>query len=340
MDRSTFLDRLRSARGRWESALARIPEARMTEPSLPGGWSVKDVVAHVAWSEREMAGVIRERALVGSPLWALDQDARNAAVWAENRDRPLGEVLAEERSVWAALLPGLESLTDEDLAERSRFREMSALPPGVLPWRIFAGSTFLHYDDHLRDLPTGDSPTGPVPELRTERLLLRRWREADREPFAAMGADPEVMTYLGPLLSRAQSDAMVDWIERRFDEHGFGLWAVEVAETGAFAGWVGLSVPSFQAPFMPAVEVGWRLARAQWGHGYAVEAARAAVGYGFGEAGLEEIVSFTVPANVRSRRVMERLGMTHDPAGDFDHPRLPEGDPLRRHVLYRLRRPA
>ena len=152
MDRSAFLDRVRSARGEWDAAIAAIPEERMTEPGPSGGWSVKDVIAHVAWSERQMVGVIRERALVGSPLWALDQDARNAAVHAENRERALREVLDDERAVWSELLPGLESLSDEDLADRSRFREMSGLPEGVLPWHIFAGSTFRHYEDHLRDL--------------------------------------------------------------------------------------------------------------------------------------------------------------------------------------------
>jgi uncharacterized protein (TIGR03083 family) len=152
MDRVEFLDRVRAARAEWDAVVAAIPEERMTEPGLPGGWSVKDVIAHVAWSEREMVGVIRERALVGSPLWGLDQDARNAAVHAENRDRPLGEVLDEERALWSALLPRLESLTDEDLSDRSRFRDMSRLPDGVLPWHIFAGSTFRHYEDHLRDI--------------------------------------------------------------------------------------------------------------------------------------------------------------------------------------------
>jgi RimJ/RimL family protein N-acetyltransferase len=175
------------------------------------------------------------------------------------------------------------------------------------------------------------------PELRTERLLLRRWRDGDRGPFAALNADPVVVEHLRSTLTRAESDAFVDRIEAGFREHGFGLWAVEVAGGGAFAGFVGLSVPSFEAHFTPAVEVGWRLARQHWGHGYAVEAARAAAAFGFEVVGLEEIVSFTVPANARSRRVMERLGMTHDPADDFDHPKLPEGHPLRRHVLYRLR---
>jgi RimJ/RimL family protein N-acetyltransferase len=181
--------------------------------------------------------------------------------------------------------------------------------------------------------------TSPGPELRTARLLLRRWRDGDRAPFAALNADPEVTEHLGGAMSRARSDALVDQIEAVFERRGFGMWAVEVAGTGDLAGFAGLSVPAFEAPFMPAVEIGWRLARAHWGHGYATEAALAAVAFGFDEARLDEIVSFTVPANVRSRRVMERLGMTHDPADDFDHPALPVPHPLRRHVLYRLRRP-
>jgi RimJ/RimL family protein N-acetyltransferase len=175
-----------------------------------------------------------------------------------------------------------------------------------------------------------------VSELETERLRLRRWREGDREPFAALNADPVVMEHFPALSSRAESDAMVDRIEAHFDRRGFGLWAVEVRDGAPFVGFVGLWTPMFEAHFTPAVEVGWRLAPAHWGHGYATEAARAAVDYGFVEHELEEIVAFTVPANFRSRRVMERLGMTHDPADDFDHPGIPVDDPLRRHVLYRL----
>ena len=175
--------------------------------------------------------------------------------------------------------------------------------------------------------------------MRTERLLLRRWRDADREPFAALNADPRVMELFPAALSRAESDAFVDRNEAAFEARGFGLWAVEVVDGGRFAGFVGLWVPSFEAHFTPAVEIGWRLAHEHWGHGYATEAARAAIAYGFDEVGLDEIVSFTTPANERSWRVMERLGMTHDPADDFDHPQVPVGHPLRRHVLYRLRRP-
>ena len=175
-------------------------------------------------------------------------------------------------------------------------------------------------------------------ELRTARLLLRRWRDEDRAPFAALNADPLVTEFLPGPLSRARSDALADRIAAHFAAHGFGLWAIEVPGQVPFAGFVGLAVPAFEAAFTPCVEVGWRLASACWGRGYATEGARAALAFGFARLGLAEIVSFTVPANVRSRRVMERLGMTHDPADDFDHPALPEGHPLRRHVLYRATR--
>jgi RimJ/RimL family protein N-acetyltransferase len=172
--------------------------------------------------------------------------------------------------------------------------------------------------------------------LRTDRLVLRRWRDADREPFAALNADPVVMERLTTTLTRSASDAMIDSIEADFDERGFGLWAVEVTDGPSCIGFVGLNVPGFEAEFTPCVEVGWRLARDAWGHGYATEAARAAIADGFTRVGLDEIVSFTTPGHTRSRAVMERLGMTHDPADDFGHPRLPEDHRLHRHVLYRL----
>ncbi len=174
------------------------------------------------------------------------------------------------------------------------------------------------------------------PELRTERLVMRRWRADDRPAFAALNADPEVMRHFPAPLTREQSDQMVDRIEARFDRHGFGLWAVEVAGTGRFIGFTGLAVPNFAAPFMPAVEIGWRLARSAWGHGYASEAARRVLGHAFGELGLGEVVSFTSTSNTRSMAVMERIGMVRDPDGDFDHPKVAEGHPLRRHVLYRI----
>ncbi|MFT3769573.1 MAG: GNAT family N-acetyltransferase [Minicystis sp.] len=179
-----------------------------------------------------------------------------------------------------------------------------------------------------------------APEIRTQRLLLRRWLPADRAPFAVINADPRVTEHLPGPLSRAQSDALVERIEAHFEQRGFGLWAVEIEGFTPCAGFVGLSVPRFEARFTPCVEVGWRLGAEHWGHGYATEAARAAVAFGFETLGLAEIVSFTVPANLRSRRVMERIGMTRDPADDFDHPLLPEGHALRRHVLYRIARGA
>lgn len=178
---------------------------------------------------------------------------------------------------------------------------------------------------------------GGAADLRTERLLMRRWRDADREPFAALNADPEVMEFFPAPLVREESDALAARIEREFERHGFGLWALELREGGEFIGFAGLAVPPFEAHFTPAVEVGWRLARPAWGHGYATEAGRAALAHGFGELGMGEIVSMTTAGNRRSRAVMERLGMTRDPADDFEFPTLPPGDPLRPHVLYRVR---
>jgi RimJ/RimL family protein N-acetyltransferase len=183
-----------------------------------------------------------------------------------------------------------------------------------------------------------DNPDMGVTTVATARLLLRAWRESDRDPFAAMNADPDVARYLPTQLDRVASDALIDRMVGHWAAHRFGLWAVERKDDGAFIGFTGLYQPAFEAHFTPAVEVGWRLAREAWGAGYATEAAFASLEFGFDTVGLEEIVSFTVPTNERSRRVMERLGMTRDPADDFDHPRLPPGHPLRRHVLYRLRR--
>jgi RimJ/RimL family protein N-acetyltransferase len=183
-------------------------------------------------------------------------------------------------------------------------------------------------------------PPNPLVPAPTARLVLRPWTLADREPFAAMNADPIVMEHFPAVQTREESDATAERIQKHFDERAFGMWAVEVPGEAAFVGFIGLMVPAFDAPFMPCVEVGWRLARAHWNKGYATEGARAALKVGFDELGLSEIVSMTVPANLRSRRVMEKLGMKPDPAGDFDHPRVPEGSPLRRHVLYRMGRPT
>lgn len=179
----------------------------------------------------------------------------------------------------------------------------------------------------------------PAPEtLRTERLILRPWRDEDLAPFAAMNADPEVARYFVSTLTPEQSDALARRAIEHFGRHGFGPWAVERAGTCDFIGFTGLSIPEFEAVFTPCVEIGWRISRKHWGRGYASEAARVAMDYGFEVLGLEEIVAFTVPANAASLRVMEKIGLVRDEAGDFDHPRVPEGHALKRHVLYRGRR--
>ena len=177
-----------------------------------------------------------------------------------------------------------------------------------------------------------------VEPVRTRRLLLRAWRPADLAPFAALNADPEVMRHFPAPLSPEESDRLAERIGAALDGQGWGLWAVEVTGGAPFIGFVGLSRPGFEAHFTPAVEVGWRLAREHWGRGYATEAARAALEVGFGRVGLEQVVSFTTVANRRSRQVMERLGMRRDPTEDFEHPSLPPGHPMCRHVLYRLSR--
>jgi RimJ/RimL family protein N-acetyltransferase len=176
------------------------------------------------------------------------------------------------------------------------------------------------------------------PTLRTERLILRPWRAEDREPFAALNSDDRVTRTLAGSIDRAASDAMAARFSESFGRHGFGYWAVELPGVAPFIGALGLSVPGFDAPFMPAVEIGWRLAFGHWGKGYATEGARAALDFGFNAGGLEEIVSFTAAGNARSRAVMERLGMRTDPKDDFDHARLGPDHPLYHHVLYRLRR--
>jgi RimJ/RimL family protein N-acetyltransferase len=174
--------------------------------------------------------------------------------------------------------------------------------------------------------------------IETARLLLRRWRPEDLEPFAAMNADPEVMRHFPAVLSRAESDAIAARMIENLERRGYGWWVAGIKETGAFAGCIALSVPSFEAHFTPCVEIGWRLAREHWRRGYAVEGATAVLRHGFTVVGLDEIVSFTIPANERSWQVMQRIGMHRDPADDFDHPSLPEGHRVRRHLLYRLTR--
>ncbi len=166
-----------------------------------------------------------------------------------------------------------------------------------------------------------------------EHLLLRQWRDSDLEPFAAMNADPEVMRHFPALVSRAETAAAMDRMRRAIDERGWGLWAVEVE--GVFAGFTGLSIPSFSAHFTPCTEIGWRFRNAYWGRGLACRAAREALSFAFETLQLPEIVSFTAATNIRSRRLMERLGLKHDAGEDFDHPSIPQGHVLCRHVLYR-----
>lgn len=171
--------------------------------------------------------------------------------------------------------------------------------------------------------------------IRTERLVLRAWRQDDLAPFAALTGDPEVMEHFPALLTREESDRLARLFDAGIRDRGWGMWAVERRDTGEFAGYVGIQPVTFESWFTPAVEIGWRLAKDHWGQGIATEAGTASLTYAFGTLGLDEVVAFTVPANTRSVAVMTRLGMTF--AGDFDHPRMPEGQRLRRHVLYATR---
>jgi RimJ/RimL family protein N-acetyltransferase len=173
--------------------------------------------------------------------------------------------------------------------------------------------------------------------IETDRLLLRRWIEEDREPFFRLNSDERVMEFMPKCLSRSESDFSFDRIQDHFRKCSFGLYALELREDHTFIGYLGLAIPIFTAHFTPCVEIGWRLSASHWRRGLATEGARAVVRHAFEVLKLDALVSFTVPANIRSRRVMEKIGMTHNPADDFDHPNLPEGHPLRRHVLYRLR---
>ena len=173
-------------------------------------------------------------------------------------------------------------------------------------------------------------------EIRTDRLLLRRWCASDAHPFAVMNSDPKVMEFFPALMTQSESDESIQRFCEHFDQHGFGRWAVEVPGTAKFIGFVGLSQPAWQTSFTPCVEVSWRIASDFWGQGFAPEAATAALEFGFQALGLDKIFSFTVPANTRSRRVMEKIGMTHLVDQDFAHPILPPDHPLSRHVLYQI----
>lgn len=178
---------------------------------------------------------------------------------------------------------------------------------------------------------------GRTPQLRTRRLLLRRWQEQDREPFSAISADPKVMEHFPASLSRAQSAALIERTEASFDAHGYGLWAVELCGESSLVGFLGALAVEDDLPFYPAVELGWRLGREFWGRGIATEGARAVSEYAFQTLGLRELVAYTAARNLRSQRVMERLGMHRDAAEDFLHPKLSLDHPLAPHMLYRLR---
>lgn len=172
--------------------------------------------------------------------------------------------------------------------------------------------------------------------INTARLILRQWIDSDLEPFAELNADRRVCEFLPNPLTKAESDALVEKISDHFESHGYGLYALEKKDSGEFIGFTGLKIPDFEAHFMPAVEIGWRLSHKYWGHGYATEAAKAVLDYGFQTLELPEIVSFTVPDNIRSRKVMEKIGMHYSYEDDFNHPKLPKGHHLKKHVLYRL----
>ncbi len=172
----------------------------------------------------------------------------------------------------------------------------------------------------------------------TERLILRQWKTSDLDPFAAMCANPSLMQYYPSTLNRSQVEQFLIRIQTHFEQHGFGLWALENRQSHAFIGYAGLMVPRFTASFTPCVEIGWRIDESQWNKGFATEAALKALEIGFKRHGLDEILSFTVPSNRPSRRVMEKIGMTYDAKDEFEHPSIVDGHPLKRHVLYRLRR--
>jgi RimJ/RimL family protein N-acetyltransferase len=179
-----------------------------------------------------------------------------------------------------------------------------------------------------------------VPTIETPRLLLRNWRNDDVEPFVAMNADPRVAEFLRGPYSRERSESAARTMRERLERDGYGWWVVEVRGGAPFAGVIVLQAVPFEAPFTPANEIGWRFAFQHWNHGYATEGARAALDHAFRELDWPEVVAFTAAANLRSQRLMERIGMTRDPRDDFDHPKLEPDHPLRRHVVYRVKNPV
>lgn len=173
-------------------------------------------------------------------------------------------------------------------------------------------------------------------ELRTPRVLLRQWKDSDSDAWAAMNADPQVRRYFPGVLNRTEAQGEADRIRAAIAQRGWGMWALEIPGVHPFAGFVGLNLPGFEAPWMPAVEVGWRLAANTWHQGYASEGARAALDFAFTQLDLPQVVAMSVPTNAPSHAVMQRIGMLRDTAGDFDHPRVPNDSPLKRHLLHRI----
>lgn len=307
------------------------------------------------WSEQVLAAAEREWVRTGLGLWLLRE--RGAA-----QAEPLG-FAGFQRFAGEHAPPQLLYAVREPFTGRGLAREAVQALIDFARERSGLGDIDAEVDEHNERsrrllerlgfalVHTSDAGAGkrlqfrlpvgrPPRELRGARLRLRPFEPRDREPFAALNADPEVMALFPAPLSRAESDALAARIEQRFAQHGFGLWAVELIDSATFVGFTGLSFPSFEAHFTPCVEIGWRLAAAHWGRGYAGEAATLALRAGFVHLRLAQVVSFTSCHNLRSRRVMERLGMSHDPRDDFDHPRIAQGHPLQRHVLYRLDAPA
>ncbi len=328
------------------------PHVVESDPNDDWGWEV-ELARNPDWREQLMAEVdgrpvgfvqIIDPAREDSHYWGdCAENLRAIDIWiGEESDlgRGLGtrmmklaiEHCFSESSVEAVIIDPLESNT-----RARRFYERLGF--SFVELRRFGEDDCAVYRlERAAWRPT----EGAIRILETPRLLLRPWRDEDLAPFAALNADPTVTRYLPSTLTRSESDGLAARIRTELENEGFGVWAVERLDHPArpFIGFIGLSVPTFEAPFTPCVEIAWRLAREHWGAGLATLGAQAVVQHAFTELHLDEIVSFTVPENLASRRVMEKLGMTHDPAEDFEHPSLPSGHPLRRHVLYRLGRNA
>lgn len=185
-------------------------------------------------------------------------------------------------------------------------------------------------------MPSARKTVNLLPVLHTQRLILRPWYPADLVEFAKINADPKVMEFYERTLTQTESDALAEKIQREFAERGYGFWAVEVPHVAPFIGYIGLNYWNLEMPFAPCIDVGWRVSSHYWGQGYATEGAKAAIRYGFEHFSFAEIVSMATANNLRSHRVMQRLGMITDPLEDFHHPKLPQDHPLSKRVLYRL----